>query len=144
METIDLTDGFDLKRIAESWGNLSDEHSRHFDPFVRRSLRNPVAVFERAPSEIVYRRLLSSYALSDEIGSERSRGSVSSVAPAKLKGPEKGRKRSRATVNRFSENGKTSFLCFSRPLVGRAGGCAFAAVIRSYPKGTSDTGHHYN
>jgi hypothetical protein len=27
METIDLTDGFDLKRIAQSWDNLSAEHS---------------------------------------------------------------------------------------------------------------------
>jgi hypothetical protein len=27
METIDLTAGYDLKRIAQSWGNLSTEHS---------------------------------------------------------------------------------------------------------------------
>jgi hypothetical protein len=27
METIDLTAGFDLKRIAQSWENLSTEHS---------------------------------------------------------------------------------------------------------------------
>ena len=27
METIDLTDGFDLQRIAQSWKNLSAEHS---------------------------------------------------------------------------------------------------------------------
>ena len=27
METIDLTDGFDLKRIAQSWDDLSAEHS---------------------------------------------------------------------------------------------------------------------
>lgn len=27
METIDLTDGFDIKRIAQSWENLSTEHS---------------------------------------------------------------------------------------------------------------------
>jgi hypothetical protein len=27
LETIDLTDGFDLKRIAQSWDNLSVEHS---------------------------------------------------------------------------------------------------------------------
>ena len=27
METIDLTDGFDLKRIAQAWENLSTEHS---------------------------------------------------------------------------------------------------------------------
>jgi hypothetical protein len=27
METIDLTDGFDLKRIAQSWENVSAEHS---------------------------------------------------------------------------------------------------------------------
>jgi hypothetical protein len=27
VETIDLTDGFDLKRIAQDWENLSNEHS---------------------------------------------------------------------------------------------------------------------
>jgi hypothetical protein len=30
METIDLTDGFDLQRIAQSWKNLSAEHSVGF------------------------------------------------------------------------------------------------------------------
>ncbi len=30
MDTLDLTDGFDLSRIAQSWKNLSAEHSIGF------------------------------------------------------------------------------------------------------------------
>jgi hypothetical protein len=59
LETIDLTDGFDLKRIAQSWDNLSVEHSvdRGSTLLFGDRFGIQLPVLERAPTEIVHRWL---------------------------------------------------------------------------------------
>jgi hypothetical protein len=59
METIDLTDGFALKWIAQIWENLSAQYSMDQRSIFSLGDRfgTPVAVFGRAPTEFVHRGL---------------------------------------------------------------------------------------
>ena len=99
--------GESLDRAFNSW---------RLDPFVRKSIWHSVAIFKQAPSEIIYRRLLSSHSFSDEIGSDRSGGSVPSVAPANS-GTGKGAQavtHNREEILREWENFISPFLAPSR------------------------------
>jgi hypothetical protein len=82
MDTLDLADGFDLSRIAQSWKNLSAEHSIGFGSTLVFGNRFGIKMPFSNERRLIYCGLLCSYSVPHEIGSDRSGRSVSGVAQA--------------------------------------------------------------
>ena len=116
METIDLTDGFTLKWIAQSWEHLSTEHSVEFGSTLlfgdRFGIQLPFSTERRLKLFIVGCYPLIRFPMKSVPTDPEE---VYQALLRQTQGPEKGRKRSRTTVKRFSESGRTLSLCFLRP-----------------------------
>ena len=116
METIALTAGYDLKRIAQSWENLSTEHSIAGGSTLlfanRFGIQLPFSNKRRLKLFIVGCYPLIRFPMKSVPTDPEE---VYQALLRQTQGPEKGRKRSRTTVKRFSESGRTLSLCFLRP-----------------------------